>query len=95
MVCQAPKKMPILPLGGSARQKRHSAGRSRSSSEGSKNALVWMWRGSIHSLSRLTVSLLPAPSTPAIRIRTGKRPFCFRSYCASSSAWRSFASSRL
>lgn len=38
MVCQAPKKTPALPLGGRARQNRHSAGRSRSSSEGSKNA---------------------------------------------------------
>jgi hypothetical protein len=57
-------------------------------------AVVWMWRGSIHSLSRLTVSPLPAPSTPAIRISTGKRPSSFRSYCALSSAARKEACSR-
>ena len=33
---------------------------------------VWMWRGSIHSLSRLTVSLLPAPSTPGDQDQHGK-----------------------
>src|SRR6185503_15811693 len=92
--CQAPKKIPILPFGGSAFQKRHCAGRSASSLLGSKNACVAMWRGSIHSFSRFTVSPLPAPSTPAIRISTGKLPFCFRSYCALSSASRSFGSSR-
>ena len=64
--------MPMRPLGGSARQKRHISGRSRSSSVSAPKAWVWMWRGSIHSLRRLTVSPLPAPSTPFTRITTGK-----------------------
>ncbi len=58
------------PFGGSTRQKRHIGGRCASSSVGLPKACVTMWRGSIHSLSRLTVSPLPAPSTPAIRITT-------------------------
>jgi hypothetical protein len=37
---------------------------------------------------------LPAPSAPAIKINTGKRPLCVRSYWASSNASRSFGSSR-
>ena len=47
-------------------------GRSRSSSEGSGNACVRMCRGSIHSLSRFTVSPLPAPSTPADHDQRGE-----------------------
>ncbi|MNC85129.1 hypothetical protein D3C83_07090 [compost metagenome] len=39
-VCQAPKKMPIRPLGGSARQKRHMGGRSASSSDARWNAFT-------------------------------------------------------
>ena len=35
-----PAKMPIRPLAGSARQKRHMYGRSRSSSVGAENASV-------------------------------------------------------
>ena len=93
-VCQAPKKMPIWPLGGSARQKRQVAGRSDSSSDGGPKAVVRMWRGSIHSLSRFTVSPLPAPSTPAMRMSTGKRPSSFRSYCAFNNAARRVACSR-
>src|ERR1019366_6361290 len=91
-VYQEPNRMPILPLGGSSRQKRHIRGRSASSSEGSPKARVWMWRGSIHSLSRLTVSPLPAPSTPPIRISTGNFFACARSNCALSRASRNFGS---
>ena len=87
--------MPIFPFGGSARQKRHIGGRSRSSSDGASKACVWMWRGSIHSLSRLTVSPLPAPSTPPIRMITGNVPFSFRRYWASSRSARSFGTTRL
>lgn len=36
-------------------------------------ARVWMCRGSIHSLRSWTVSPLPAPCTPLIRMSTGKR----------------------
>ncbi len=37
-----PKRMPMCPFGGRARQKRHMGGRSRSSSLGSPKARVWM-----------------------------------------------------
>jgi hypothetical protein len=53
-----------------------------------------MKRGSIHSLSRWTVSPLPAPSTPAIRIRTAKGAFSRSVRCATSNELRSVATSR-
>src|SRR3990172_12422828 len=53
-----------------------------------------MWRGSIHSLRMLTVSPLPAPSTPPIRTITGKLLFSSSSYWAFSSASRSLGSCR-
>ena len=43
-------------------------------------------------LSRLTVSPLPAPSTPPIRINTGNLRACARSNCAFSNASRSLGS---
>src|SRR3990172_6711905 len=54
-----------------------------------------MWRGSIHSLSRFTVSPLPAPSTPPMTISTGNFFIVPRSNCALSRASRSLGSSRL
>ena len=54
-----------------------------------------MWRGSIHSFSRLTVSPLPAPRTPEIRMITGNVPFSFRRYWTSSRSARSFGTARL
>ena len=92
-VYQEVKKIPVLPLGGSTRQKRQKSGRSRSSSVGWPKAWAWMWRGSIHSWSRLTVSPLPAPSTPEMRMTRGKFLPLRRSYCASSSASRRTGSS--
>ena len=92
-VYQEPKKMPMFPFAGSARQNRHMCGRSRSSSVRGPKARVRMWRGSIHSLSRLTVSPLPAPSTPAISTTTAACFFSRRSYWASSSASRSAGTS--
>src|SRR3990170_625648 len=53
-----------------------------------------MKRGSIHSLRMLTVSPLPAPSTPPIRTITGKLLFASSSYWAFSSASRSLGSCR-
>lgn len=85
---QDPKKMPIFPRGGRERQNRHMGGRSRSSSEASPGALVSTWRGSSHSFRMLTVSPLPAPSTPLMRITTGKPRASSRSYWASSRASR-------
>src|SRR5574338_258475 len=83
-VYQLPKTMAIRPLGGRTRQKRHRGGRSRSSGLGGPKAWVWMWRGSIHSLRRLTVSPLPAAFIPLIRITTAKWPSSMSSYWASS-----------
>ena len=57
---------------------------------------VRTWRGSIHSLRRLTVSPLPAPSTPFTRMMTGKLAVRRAGRTArASSSWRSFGSSRL
>src|SRR3990172_2050598 len=53
-----------------------------------------MWRGSIHSLRMLTVSPLPAPSTPPIRTITGKLLFSSSWYWAFNSASRSLGSCR-
>src|SRR5436190_6394431 len=53
-----------------------------------------MCRGSIHSVSLLAVSPRPPASTPEMIISTGPRPDCDRSYCALSSASRSFGASR-
>ena len=68
---------------------RQYSGRSRSSSDGTPNARVRIHRGSIHALSRLTVSPFPAPSTPAKTTMTGNdapRSCC----CSSRSRVRSF-----
>src|SRR5258706_3481879 len=94
-VYHEPKRMPMRPLGGSACQKRHISGRSRSTSVIAPKAWVRMWRGSIHSLKRFTVSDLPAPPTPFTRMITGNFPFSRSLYCRSSRRWRSFGSSRL
>ncbi len=101
-VYQEPKKTPILPRAGSVRQKRHAAGRSRSSSLRGPKTFVSTPRGSSHSRSRLTVSPLPEPSAPAMTTITGT--FVVRSAsCAarrrariagSSAAYSSFESRR-
>src|SRR5579862_5873301 len=90
-----PKRIPMWPLGGSTRQKRHISGRSRSASLISPKANVRMWRGSIHSFRRFTVSPFPAPSTPFTRMMTGNLAPASRRYCRSSRRWRSFGTSRL
>src|SRR5437868_14808603 len=51
-----------------------------------------MFLGSIHSFSRLTVSPLPAPRTPEMRMITGKRAPLSRSYWASSKSARNAGS---
>jgi len=87
-VYQDPRKMAIRPRGGSTRQNRHMGGRIRSSSEGSLMAWVSMPRASSHSCSRLTVLVLPAPSTPPTSTTT-PRFDAASSRCAASSAARS------
>src|SRR5215203_2409488 len=69
-------------------------GRSRSSSDISPNAWVTICRGSIHSLRMLTVSPLPAPSTPPTTMMTGKLLSASSSYWTLSSASRSAGSAR-
>ena len=91
---QEPNRIASLPLGGSTRQKRHSGGRSRSSSVGAPSAWVSISRGSIHSLRVLTVSPLPAPSTPAISTITGNALLSRKLSCAFSSAVLSRGTSR-
>ena len=92
-VYQEPKKIPILPFGGSALQKRHMGGRDRSSSLGAPIAWTWMSRGSIHSSSRLTSSPFPPPSTPPDSRTMGKSARSITRCCAPSRAERSFGSS--
>ncbi len=87
------KKIPVFPLGGRLRQNRQNGGRSDSSSVGGPRACASMWRGSIHAWSRFTVSPLPAPSTPEMRMISGNCLFARRSYCALSSASRRTGSS--
>ncbi len=90
-VYQEPKKMPVLPLGGRRRQKRHIGGRSSSSSLGRPTACACTWRGSIHSVSLASTSLLLAPSTPATTMTTGNLAALSAWYCASSKFTRSSA----
>ena len=88
------RNKPIRPRGGRSRQNRQYSGRSASSSDGTPNARVRIHRGSIHALSRLTVSPFPAPSTPAKTTMTGNdapRSCC----CSSRSRVRSFGARRL
>ena len=87
------KKIPVLPRGGRLRQKRQNGGRSDSSAVGGPSACAWMWRGSIQVWSRFTVSPLPAPSTPEMRMISGNFLLPRRSYCALSSASRRRGSS--
>ena len=60
-----------LSAAGPARSATSGAARPRHRSGRSK-ACTSMWRGSIHSLSRFTVSPRPAPSMPLIRTTTAK-----------------------
>jgi hypothetical protein len=64
-----------LALGRQGPPEAPQEGRSRSSSVGLSKACTSMWRGSIHSLSRFTVSPRPAPSMPLIRITVAKPLF--------------------
>ena len=82
-----PAKIDIRPLGGSARHNLHRAGRSDSSWVLSAKTRVSTKRVSIHSLSRLTISLAAIRSSPAIQMMTGKS-FSFSSYCACTSCAR-------